>query len=189
MKVTSMSDFTNRLAMTDEREWLATQYVLGELSAVEAEMFEVAMLDDADLCQLVAETSLLISGVHAASHQVFQSSPKVTIGANFDRSKNRTTWPVKSALAAALLFAVSVTLRPSTDSSEGRLASADLDVLSSTEMSVAADVVESELDVVADETDPNCRLCSLDAPEWLVTAVELEQESDSGDNDDDSGVF
>ncbi len=188
MKVTSMSDFTNRLAMADEREWLATQYVLGELSAVEAEMFEVAMLDDADLCQLVAETSLLISGVHAASRKVRGSSPVVTIDADSKRSKNRTTWPVKSALAAALLFAASVALRSSNDSSESRLASADFDVLTSTEMSADADVVESELDVVSDETDPNCRLCSLDAPEWLMTAVELEQESATDDNDD-SEVF
>ncbi|MFN9717886.1 MAG: hypothetical protein ACK58L_04275 [Planctomycetota bacterium] len=180
-----MSDSTNGPSMEDEQEWLATQYVLGDLSAVEAELFEAAMLEDSSLCEMVAEACLLISGIQTSQ----TASPALAVVPVSRGLQERANWSVGMALVVALVFAATLSLRTSPVSSETGWTSAEVDVLTTSGISFVADVGESELDLVPIEHDPHDRLVSLDAPEWLMTAVELEKDLNSHDHEDESDVF
>lgn len=64
----------------EDQLWQAFCYVHGELSADEAEQFELQMLDDAELCALVADTSLLTAAIAATDQRPRQRpvSPAVS---------------------------------------------------------------------------------------------------------------
>ncbi|MEO2031192.1 MAG: hypothetical protein ABGZ35_03810, partial [Planctomycetaceae bacterium] len=51
----------------DDRQWLAYQYVHGEMAADDTESFEQKMLEDGDLCEAVAEISLLLTAIASSA--------------------------------------------------------------------------------------------------------------------------
>lgn len=93
------------LARSDT-DWLATLYVLGELSTEEAALFEERLLDDLAACDAVTRASRLVMASHAAlsgSPSLPVTSEKV-VERSGRRSLNRV-W-AGSGLAAAIALAL-----------------------------------------------------------------------------------
>lgn len=188
-----MNNFNDNMNTPDGREWLAMQFVLGELPACDEEQFEAALTDDLELCELVAQSAQLIAGLAAirTTTRVVASSPVVSPVASASLvSSSRRMWSVKATLAMAMVLAVFFSLKSLPLELSGS-SIVELESLSHGEMT---DPGLADVDVASDEslvsTDSESRLNVLDAPEWLVTAVELEQGAEGIDEDDEeSGVF
>jgi hypothetical protein len=188
-----MNNFEDNINTPDGREWLAMQFVLGDLPSHDAEQFQTALADDLELCKLVAQSAQLIVGLAAirTTTRVVASSPVVSPVASASLvSSSRRMWSVKATLVMALVLAAFFSLKSSQPELSGS-SIVELDSLSHGEMK---DLGLADVDVASDETlvstDSESRLNVLDAPEWLVTAVELEQGSEGLDEDDEeSGVF
>jgi anti-sigma factor RsiW len=89
-----------------QTDWLATLYVLGELSTEEAALFEERLLDDLAACDAVAHASRLVM----ASHAVFSGSRSLPVTSEkvVERSGRRNlnrVW-AGSGLAAAIALAL-----------------------------------------------------------------------------------
>lgn len=188
-----MNNFEDKMNTPDGREWLAMQFVLGDLPSHDAEPFEAALTDDLELCELVAQSAQLIAGLAAVrtTTRVVASSAVLSPVASVSLvSSSRRIWSVKATLAVALVLAAFFSLKSSPPELSGS-SIVELESLSHGEMT---DLGLADVDVATDETlvstDSESRLNVLDAPEWLVTAVELEQGADGLDEDDEeSGVF
>lgn len=188
-----MNNFEDNMNTPDGREWLAMQFVLGELPSHDAEQFEAALTDDLELCELVAQSAQLIAGLAAirTTTRVVASSLVVSPVATASLvSSPRRMWSVKATLAMAMVFAAFFSLK----SSQPELSGSSIVELESLSHGEMPDLGLADVDVASDETlvstDSESRLNVLDAPEWLVTAVELEQGAEGLDEDDEeSGVF
>ncbi len=190
----------------DDALWLAMRYVLGELSDEQAESFEAEMAEDIDLCEAVLQATLLNSAV-ALAYESQQSGSPASVGIASDESSlpvvsclhvngaNRSSFArfgvfaATTAMVLAILAMVMLQNSPQVEALASDDATADmlamlLDNSSSSDLSGEFDEFSSTDDSVS----------SLVAPEWLLTAVDLDSASGQEDipvirHAEESGVY
>ncbi len=154
----------------DDRQWLAMQYVLDELSAEQAAEFEMAMANDVSLCEAVSEAVQLYSGVVLACEADRSSADATRVVSRHQRQSRFAVFAACSTLAMILI--VMFVTRPSGAPAvvaEGSASEADvLASLVSDELPPETSS-DSEEDLMLDDS-----LAELVAPEWLLTAIELD---------------
>lgn len=157
----------------DELTWLAEQYVLGELDASSRYAFEVRLEADQIAREAVAQATMLVAAIHGAEtpasvSAAFATKPKVEAG------RSRIGWI--AAIAVAILvgaFWASQVSRIGNESANS-LASAWSETRESAiqENEQDQDISGTEFSAEAPE--------ELDAPDWLVTAMRLQEVSPAG---------
>lgn len=184
-------------SVNDDVQWSAMQYVLGELSDEQSELFETAMADDLTLCEAVLAATQLTCGIALACKT--PSTRPVIAGVTGIAEPVPLSRPAFAhfgvfAAAAALVLAVlsMMTLQPRQGDGEVVIvddATADVLVLLLQDASAIDIQTEPEEWTVSDDIDS-----SLVAPEWLLTAVDLDAALASEDHhvigpDDEAGVY
>lgn len=183
-----MSQLTNQFgrADADDSLWRAFQYVAGELSEHEADVFEQQMLDDVRLCDAVVEATRISVSVAADSGPGRRS---VTLSSSSQSTDQRQALasrrPVFAAVAASLacvclVWAVSAMTDPTdSDSSVAVADDQDAEMI----LSVWADESQSDLDSLDELGGLDDQ--SLDVPDWMLTAVTIaDLDADPNDSQD-----
>jgi anti-sigma-K factor RskA len=168
-------------AAADERAWRAAQYVLGELSDADAEAFELAMLDDAELCELVLNATRLQAGIAVACRETSTDSVRPVVKLLVAESAHGFV-AVRSqvsriAVSLAGLGLAGVLLTFATGF--GERSSGEMAVVNAETVDALADLISesetAELLALQDvDTDVDPALSEVATPEWLLTAIELE---------------
>ncbi len=193
-------DNLHEAPLIDGAQWLALQFVLGELTEEQSEQFQLAMMEDVSLCEAVVEATRLTAGISLACGSESVASSPVSL-ATLPAS---TVEPVRPAfsrtivlgaiIAMAMTVLAVVTLQNSPESAlsvaaDDATATADaLAMLLKNDTSTYANNDFDEWSVSEDS------ISSLVAPEWLLTAVDLDAAFESGDlpvvnPDDESGIY
>jgi anti-sigma-K factor RskA len=185
----------------DDAQWLATRYVLGELSDEQAETFEAAMSEDVALCEAVLQATLLNSAI-ALAHESQPSevpmlaritsdeSPLPVIATERSMFARFGVFAATAAMVLAVLAMVMLQNYPQTE----ELASDDdatADMLAMLLHNSSSAEMSSEIDEISLADDS---VSSLVAPEWLLTAVDLDSAGGQDDipvisPEDESGVY
>ncbi len=194
-----MSGIAEQLTTAEGRDWLAMQFVLGELTELQAAEFDAALMSDPGLCDAVVNASRLMSGIALAC----ESNAVVSHLAAADRLQNvgsqsrsllRSRFKLVVTAAAALGVLATVVnsqlphaaslLSSSVSATVADVATADALV------SLLADDSTVEMDADSEEFGfAEDSLSDLAAPEWLLTAVELEQDETADESPVDGGVY
>ncbi len=183
----------------DSLNWLAVQYVLGELSESEASAFEERLAVDLTACEAIAEATRLTLALQLAAadrvvvrdHVAITDLSAVALSHQLElrscsmRRASRGSWLALTgaAMAAAGLLAA-ISLGPAGSRQEplaqvDRTAS-ELVSLWRTGSLMAATVLD-DADVEVDESNHEVAV-----PNWLFTAVSLEQLQPAGESNEDS---
>ena len=173
-----MSDHQSK--HSDEQFWQAFQYVAGELSAIESEVFEQRMLEDVSLCEAVTEAALLTSSVAAARRP--QQKPVVPVSVPYQQSDRsyRATAVIAVVCCCVLVAMVAANFSQfRVGSGEETLAA----VPSEAELLVNAWVESSSEDASPEAEGVELRPQDLDVPDWMLTAVSLADLDHSADAD------
>ena len=180
----------------DERAWLAARYVLGELSESDAEAFEQAMLDDAELCELVVNATRLQAGIAVACLETSAETalPVVKLSVvdstlAFAAARSQVS---RVAVSLAGLGLAGILLTFATGS--GERSSGELAVVNAETVNALANLISesetSELLALQDvDTDVDPALSEVATPEWLLTAIELEVGSGQPQSSEESDVY
>jgi hypothetical protein len=179
-----------------ERAWRAAQYVLGELSEIDADAFELAMLDDAELCELVLNATRLQAGIAVVCRESSaETAPAVVKLSVVDVTPGFIS--VRSqvshiAVSLAGLGLAGILLTFATGS--GGRSSGELTVVNAETVDALADLIsESEAtDLLAlqdVEMDVDPALSEVATPEWLLMAIELEDGSGQPQSKEESDVY
>ncbi len=185
----------------DDAQWLAMRYVLGELSDEQAESFEAAMADDVALCEAVLQATLLNSAVVLA-YESQRSEMPVLVGATSEESTLSVRAIDRSAFSrfgvfaatAAMVLAVMAMVMMQNSPPADALASDDEATADMLAM-LLDNSLSSDMSGEFDEfSSPDDSISSLVAPEWLLTAVDLDSAVESEDiplnrPEDESGVY
>ncbi len=183
----------------DDVQWSAMQYVLGELSDEQTELFESAMEYDVTLCEAVLAATRLTCGIALACESQPSAQPliaSVTLIAAPD-SFRRPAFARFGVFAAAtaLVLAVLAMVTLQTRQGAGDLAAVD-DATADALAMLLNDAEASEMNTDLDElTGADDSVASLVAPEWLLTAVDLDAAAASSEDhpaigpDDEAGVY
>jgi hypothetical protein len=196
-------DMTNELQTSetigtaaDERAWRAARYVLGELSDSDAEAFELAMLDDAELCELVLNATRLQAGIAVACRETSTDSVRPVVkllvadstpGFVAVRSQmSRITVSLAGLGLAGILLTFAT--------GSGERSSGELAVVNAETVDALADLISesetAELLALQDvDTDVDPALSEVATPEWLLTAIELEDGSGQPQSSEESDVY
>ncbi len=165
----------------DDAPWMALRYVLGELSDEQAETFENAMAEDAALCEAVLQATLLSSAI-VVVYKSQKSTGPVLIDITSDKSfrafvaSDRSSFVrfgVITATAAMILVVLAMVMLQSSPQAKV-LASDDdaaADMLAMLLDNSSASDFNGEFDEFGSTDDS---VSSLVAPEWLLTAVDLD---------------
>jgi anti-sigma-K factor RskA len=168
-------------AAADERAWRAAQYVLGELSDSDAEAFELAMLADAELCELVLNATRLQAGIAVACRETSTDSVRPVVkllvaesAQGFVAVRSQVS---RIAVSLAGLGLAGILLTFATGF--GERSSGDMAVVNAETVDALADLISesetAELLALQDvDTDVDPALSEVATPEWLLTAIELE---------------
>jgi len=185
----------------DDAQWLAMRYVLGELSDEQAESFEAAMADDVALCEGVLQAILLNSAV-ALAFESQQSGRTALVGVTSDESSlpvvaiNRSPFArfgVFAATAAMVLAVLAMVMLQ--NSPQAEVLSSDDDATADMLAMLLDNSSSSDLSGEFDEfSSADDSVSSLVAPEWLLTAVDLDSAGDQNDipairPEEESGVY
>ncbi|MBC7967611.1 MAG: hypothetical protein H7Z17_16985 [Fuerstia sp.] len=194
-------DKTNSSPPTlDDVQWSAMQYVLGELSDEQTELFESAMADDVALCEAVLAATQLTCGIALACESQPSTRPVIAsvtlIAAPVAHSRPAFARFGVFAAAASLVLALLAMVTLQTRQSGGDLAAVD-DATADALAILLNDGEASEMNTDLDElTGSDDSLASLVAPEWLLTAVDLDAAAASASEnhpvigpDDEAGVY
>ena len=182
--------------VADNRAWRAAQYVLGELSESDAEAFELAMLDDAELCELVLNATRLQAGIAVACRETYTETAKPLVKlsmvdstpaslANRSQVSRVTVSLAGLGLAGILLTFVA---------GSGERSSGELAVVNAETVDALANLISesetSELLALQDvDTDVDPALSEVATPEWLLTAIELEDGGGQPQSVEESDVY
>ena len=185
----------------DDVQWLAMRYVLGELSDEQAETFEAAMSEDVALCEAVLQATLLNSAValaYQSQHSVMPVKAEVAGDESIlpFRATDRSSFApfgVFAATAAMVLAVMAMVWMQNSPQAE-ELASDDdatADMLAMLLHNSSSSDLSSDVDEFSSTDDS---VASLVAPEWLLTAVDLDSASVLDDvpaisPEDESGVY
>jgi anti-sigma-K factor RskA len=166
----------------DELTWRAFQYVAGELSATDADLFEERLADDQSAREAVAQAVALFHTVCA----VEAAEPAVALAGQGSRravAVPAIVWRGALAVAAAILLAITLNLNlfnRSTPESKNVAAvtpaladawsalRADFASDENASQSVAASAVLTDAELAIAEED---LAVSTDAPSWMTAAV------------------
>jgi len=195
-----MTDILEHLKTPESRAWLAMQFVLGELTDEQTAQFDAAMHNDVTLCDSVVEATRLVSGLMLAGETLAHvARPTVAI---VPRHRSPlVAWVVGGSVVAAMTLGVMSALTdsrfPGDSSGSGRLVSlataADVETANVyMELLPEDGAMEADEDNADDSDEDNAdrdALNDLMAPEWLLTAVELEQQSAAESPADGGEVF
>ncbi len=172
-----------QLETSEGRDWLAMQYVLAELPDDQRTAFEDAMLDDVSLCEFVVGATRLTAGLtRALAAEAKGARPVVKRRA---MSSQVSIFVAGIVLVAFLMVVVRSqfgSLNQSVTLDDSETADAFVNFLADDEASLS-------LADVADDTDSTDSLSDLVAPEWLLTAVELENNGSPETSAEDSDVY
>ena len=180
-------DNLHEAPLIDDAQWLAMQFVLGELTEEQSERFQLAMTGDVSLCEAVVEATRLTAGISlACGLERVPSSPVVLT--TMPSSRVESVRPVYSraiVLGAMIVMAMSVlavvTLQNSLRSASS-IAAADgtatAEALAMLLKNDGTNYANNDYDewIVSDDS-----ISSLVAPGWLLTAVDLDAASESDD--------
>jgi anti-sigma factor RsiW len=154
-------------SVLDADDWLAQQYVLGELPAVAASAFESRLADDAALCQRVADAACLVATVQAARPQSV-AVPSAPV------APQRRGAAIAAVAAAAVCLFVSILPRPDQPASpqDQGVAAKWLSLWRG-----QGDVLRSTLarDSESDGLEDSAEWSSDQVPSWMIAAVSLER--------------
>ena len=147
----------------DNLNWLALQYVLGELPDAERDAFEARLAGDPSLCEAVTTASRLVLTARAALE------PQVLLARATERS-NRSSWLAVAATSVSVavvgLFALQVSLpkpRPANP------AAAELVSLWQSGTGDEAETDEPDSDMADGAGD-------VSVPSWMLAAVSLAED-------------
>lgn len=180
----------------NERAWRAARYVLGELSDSDAEAFELAMLDDAELCELVLNATRLQAGIAVACRETSTDSVRPVVKLlvadstpGFVAVRSQMS---RIAVSLAGLGLAGILLTFATGS--GERSSGELAVVNAETVDALADLISesetAELLALQDvDTDVDPALSEVATPEWLLTAIELEDGSGQPQSSEESDVY
>lgn len=185
----------------DDAQWLALRYVLGELSDEQAESFEAAMAEDTSLCEAVLQATLLNSAVALACKSQQSGMPALLHGTSDEstlpaiaiESSPFARFGVFAATAAMVLTALAMVMLQNSPQVE-ELASDD-DATADMLVMLLHNSSSSDLSAEFDEfSSTDDSVSSLVAPEWLLTAVNLDSAGVQEDipvnrSEDESGVY
>jgi anti-sigma-K factor RskA len=185
----------------DDRAWRAAQYVLGELSDSDAEAFEQIMLDDADLCELVLNATRLQAGIAVACRESSTDSVRPLVKLSVVKLSVVDSTPAfaavrsqvsRIAVSLAGLGLAGILLTFATGS--GEQSSGELAVVNAETADALANLISesetSELLALQDvDTDVDPVLSEVATPEWLLTAIELEDSSGQPQSSEESEVY
>jgi len=185
----------------DDRAWRAAQYVLGELSDSDAEAFEQMMLDDADLCELVLNATRLQAGIAVACRESSTDSVRPLVKLSVVKLSVVDSTPAfaavrsqvsRIAVSLAGLGLAGILLTFATGS--GEQSSGELAVVNAETADALANLISesetSELLALQDvDTDVDPVLSEVATPEWLLTAIELEDSSGQPQSSEESEVY
>lgn len=180
----------------DERALRAAQYVLGELSESAAEAFELAMLDDAELCELVLDATRLQAGVIVACREtpsvMAQPVVKLSVVDSAPGFVSVRSQVSRIAVSLAGLGLAGILVTFATGSSER--SSGELAVVNAETVNALANLISesetSELLALQDvDTDVDPALSEVATPEWLLMAIELEDGSGQPQSVEESDVY
>ena len=185
----------------DDRAWRAAQYVLGELSDSDAEAFELAMLDDADLCELVLNATRLQAGVAVACRESSTDSVRPLVRLSVVKLSVVDSTPafvavrgqvsrIVVSLAGLGLAGILLTFA----TGYGEHSSGELAVVNAETADALANLISesetSDLLALQDvDTDVDPALSEVATPEWLLTAIELEDSSGQPQSSEESDVY
>ena len=169
----------NSKTSSETQLWEAFQYVSGDLTVEESEQFELRMADDADLCDAVAEATLLtlsVAELPAGSESIsLQAAATQEQVPQQSRSAHRAIATIVS-LTCCLALGVFLLRSPSAPSPA-----------SSTEATVAdqttdnaEDLVNAWADSFADEESETevAVADELEVPDWMFAAMTLPELED-----------
>lgn len=183
---------------SDDVQWSAMQYVLGELSDEQTELFEAAMADDVTLCEAVLAATRLTCGIARACKS--QASNQLMIaGVTMIAEPVPCSRPAYArfgvfAAASAMILAVLAMVTLQSGQNSGNFAVAD-DATADALALLLDDALANDMNPELEEwTVSDDSVSSLVAPEWLLTAVDLDAaaaaEGHSGISpDDEAGVY
>lgn len=171
---------------TDDRlDWLATQYVLGELCDSDHEAFELRLAEDLTACEAVAEATQLTLALHVA---LAKSSGSAQLQSTRLPVSRRSRFAVGTLVAAiACMFVVMVFWSGrSTDLTESRL------TLRSNQEAVElvsrwrtdAKPVDEDADDSEDDVHENTADSAV--PGWLIAGVLLEKHGELDHHSEES---
>ena len=184
----------------DDAQWLAMQYVLGELSDEQTELFESAMAVDVALCEAVLSATQLTCGIALAcesqpsTQPLIASATLIATPVPYRRPAFARfgVFAAAAALVLAVLAMVTLQMRQSGDD-VAAVDDATADALALLLNDGEASDMNNDLDELTGSDDS---VSSLVAPEWLLTAVDLDAAAASAledhpaiGPDDEAGVY
>jgi anti-sigma-K factor RskA len=154
----------------NDREWLAMQYVLGELSDAERNALEERLPGDMQLCEAVTAASRLMLTAHAA---IEANSSSTSIRPDSNQPRPGRSWSAVVATAAAMAMALLLVVRiPVKSPTDGRLANDSPQAAELVSLwrsgSDASDDDSDDLDDVVDDA------ADVAVPGWMLAAVSIE---------------
>jgi anti-sigma-K factor RskA len=184
-----------------DAQWLAIRYVLGELSEEQSESFEAAMADDVALCEIVLQATLLNSAVALVCESHHSGRPALVAIATDESflpgiANERSAFAKFGVFAAttAMVLAVLAMVMLQNSPHSNVLASDDdatADMLAMLLNNASSNDFNGEFDEFSSSDDS---VSSLVAPEWLLTAVDLDAVGGQEEipvirPEDESGVY
>lgn len=202
----------------EDRCWALSQYLLGELSPSETDVFESCLESDASLCELMVREGRFLRQVtkafgterareqrldpltaFSADAAVVSSPVAVRVAVQSLRVGLRRSTIAGTACAVAVLFllAVAVTTsqrgtREATFTADDDLAVADafLALMPESGFSVnSGNAYPADTGLLADDVESGADFNDVQAPEWLLTAVSLEVDDQDESEVQGGGLF
>ena len=185
-------------------QWSAMQYVLGELSSEQAELFETAMADDVALCEAVIAATQLTCGIALACTIRPSTRPLIMVGAMVAepvllRRPAFACFGVFTAAVALILAVIAMVSQQRPRPGEVDFAAVDFAAVDDATADALVLLLDDAcaIDMTADLEEwsvSDDSVSSLVAPEWLLTAVDLDAAAAADDHhgiktDDEAGVY
>ncbi len=178
-----MTVHTNDSPNRDSLNWLAVQYVLGELPENEVCAFEERLASDSAACEAVAEATRLTLALRSAVTDVVTVAAPATAIPSVRSAKPtpRGSWLAlagATTAAAGLLAVMSLGPNGPRQDQVARVDRSASELVSLWRIgSSAAETDADESDVEVTEASPDVAV-----PNWLFAAVSLEQGKAAGDS-------
>ena len=180
----------------DERAWQAAQYVLGELSESDAEAFELAMLDDAGLCELVLNATRLQAGIAMACRETTTEIAQPVVALSlvdstpaFVAVRSQVSRIAVGLAGLGLAGILLIFADRSAEQSAARLAVVNAETVDALADLISASETSELLALQEVDSDVDPALSEVATPEWLVMAIELEGGGGQPQSPEESDVY
>ena len=180
----------------DERAWQAAQYVLGELSESDAEAFELAMLDDAGLCELVLNATRLQAGIAMACRETFTETAASVVKLSvvdstpaFVAVRSQVSRIAVGLAGLGLAGILLIFADRSAEQSAARLAVVNAETVDALADLISASETSELLALQEVDSDVDPALSEVATPEWLLMAIELEGGGGQPQSPEESDVY